>query len=172
MKRSLKDYAREKRDIAEAARPLGNFIVDQLHGRAATTLPPSVPAAAAKGPMPKRGKGVDKGAASANTREAVVLRECLRWLKNQGMLTWRNNSGTLWANGQPVSFGHPGSPDIIGMTKDGRFIGVECKSARGKQSEKQKAFEAKVRANNGIYILARSVVDLERALGAAAEGAV
>lgn len=80
-------------------------------------------------------------------------------------MVWRNNSGTLWANGQPVSFGYPGSPDIVGLLPDGRFLGVECKSKTGRQSSKQKTFEAKVKANSGVYILARSVRDLEEVLG-------
>jgi hypothetical protein len=97
-------------------------------------------------------------------REAPVLHDCLKWLHERGIYCWRNNSGTLWANGQPVTFGYPGSADILGVLPDGRFLAVECKSPTGKQSDKQKAFEAKIVANHGVYILARSVEDLKNGL--------
>ena len=63
-----------------------------------------------------------------------------------------------------MSFGYPGSADITGILPDGRRLEVECKSATGRQSEKQKKFEEKIRTNGGIYILARSVEDLEHGL--------
>jgi hypothetical protein len=97
-------------------------------------------------------------------REATVLHDCLRYLKKRGIFAYRQNTGTLWTNGQPVSFGYPGSADITGILPDGRRLEVECKSATGKQSSKQKQFEEKIRASGGVYILTRSVEDLERGL--------
>lgn len=164
MKRSPKDYAKAKRDIAKAAKPLGDFIVGKLHGGKAPTTPPSVSTAEAKGPKPSAGKGVDKGAIRSHTREAVVLRDCLGWLHKQGIFAYRQNSGTAWIGGQPVSFGLPGAADITGILPDGRRLEVECKSATGRQSEKQKRFQQRIEENRGVYLLVRSVEELEAGL--------
>jgi hypothetical protein len=59
-----------------------------------------------------------------------------------------------------VSFGYPGSADILGILPGGRFLAVECKSATGKQSEKQKKFQEKIEANGGVYLLVRSEEEL------------
>jgi hypothetical protein len=45
------------------------------------------------------------------------------------------------ADGQYLRFGMPGSPDIIGFTSDGKFLGIECKTGKAKLGEKQKAFQ-------------------------------
>jgi hypothetical protein len=68
-----------------------------------------------------------------------------------------------------VTFGVPGTPDICGiLAPQGRFVGVEVKSAAGRQRPEQAVFERMVRAMGGIYILARSLDDVDQAL--AAEG--
>jgi hypothetical protein len=97
-------------------------------------------------------------------REAPILHACLAWLHQQGVFAWRNNSGTLWTNGQPVSFGYPGSADIIGVLSTGQFLAVECKSPTGKQSEKQAKFQAKIEQNKGVYLLVRNVEELQCSL--------
>lgn len=149
-----RDYATQRRDTACKAKPLGQFIVQQLHGGPSLPPPPVV------GPEPRRRK---KPRTHDNKHEAEVLHGCLRWLHDQGIFAWRNNSGTAWIGGQPVSFGFPGSADIIGLTPTGRFLAVECKSATGKQSDKQRKFEEKIKANGGVYLLVRSVEELEQA---------
>lgn len=63
-----------------------------------------------------------------------------------------------------MSFGYPGSSDILGILSGGRFLAVECKSATGVQSDKQKEFQARIEANGGLYLLVRSVADLERGI--------
>jgi hypothetical protein len=45
----------------------------------------------------------------------------------------------------------------------GRFLGVECKGARGRLSPEQKAFGEAVAERGGVYVVARSVADLEGA---------
>lgn len=59
-----------------------------------------------------------------------------------------------------IRFGTPGSSDIIGVTRSGRALFVECKSAKGKLSPLQETFKLRIGQHNGIYILARSVDDL------------
>lgn len=75
---------------------------------------------------------------------------------------WRNNTGAqkIYSPGGTrfIRFGMPGSPDIIGICK-GRFVGIEVKAPKGKQSQIQREFERNVKLFGGYYILAYSVED-------------
>lgn len=51
--------------------------------------------------------------------------------------------------------GLPGQSDIQGCL-DGRWIGVEVKSAKGKQRKSQVTFQRAIEAAGGVYIVARS----------------
>ncbi len=150
-----RNYARERSEIHRKARPLGDFIAQAARAKAQGLPIPPVPAVRPPAqPRPSAG----------SSREAPVLRACLQWLRKHGVFAWRNNSGMLWANGQPVAFGYPGSADILGLLPDGRFLAVECKSEKGRQSPLQKTFEENIKRNNGVYVLAYSAADLEVAL--------
>lgn len=94
--------------------------------------------------------------------ESHVLGECLDWLAINGFFVWRNNTGCLKAENRFIKFGQPGSADIIGLTKQGRFLSIECKPSHSNhQQKKQKIFQKQVEKNGGIYILARDVSDIE-----------
>lgn len=85
------------------------------------------------------------------------------------MRLWRNNSGLLWAPGpggtmRRVRASAEGAPDIIGVLRGGRFIGIEVKAERGRQDAAQVAFQKMVEAMGGLYIVARSVEDVRRQL--------
>ncbi|OOY22505.1 hypothetical protein BMI91_19680 [Thioclava sediminum] len=54
-----------------------------------------------------------------------------------------------------IRFGIPGQPDIQGVLY-GLWIGIEVKTATGKQRDVQKRFQAAVERAGGIYIVARS----------------
>ena len=114
-------------------------------------------------------------------KETPVLRYimkaigCLPWLR-----IWRNNTGLLWSGQEvikvtkaqaiklnpgdivlkqayPVRFGLTGSADLLGiMAPDGRFIALEVKQTKGKQSKEQKCFEDMITAMGGVYIVAHS----------------
>jgi hypothetical protein len=93
--------------------------------------------------------------------EKVVLKACLNWLKVNQIFAWRNNTGSFATeSGGYFKAGLKGSPDIIGMTKSGQFLAIECKNSVGVQSHEQKEFERIIRNNCGIYLLVRSVNDL------------
>jgi hypothetical protein len=69
--------------------------------------------------------------------------------------------------GQLVRFGLPGTPDIMGIIgPGGRMLGIEVKDAKGRQRPDQKTFERVITSYGGIYILARCVDDVDRALAA------
>lgn len=60
----------------------------------------------------------------------------------------------------------PGCPDLIGWIRpSARFLGIECKSDRGRLRPEQAAFRDRLEADGGIYIEARSVEDVDRVLG-------
>jgi hypothetical protein len=96
--------------------------------------------------------------------EAAVLRSCLEYLRLRGVVCWRQNSGALTtpSGGFMRAADINGVADIIGLLPSGRFLAVECKSLRGRQSEAQRAFQAMVEGSGGLYIIARGIEDLER----------
>lgn len=55
---------------------------------------------------------------------------------------------------------YPGLSDIVAM-KNGQVLFVEIKRPAGRQSDKQKKFQADVEAAGGEYILARGIEDLQ-----------
>lgn len=70
-----------------------------------------------------------------------------------------------------ISFGHLGSPDIIGVTPltitadmvgctVGVFTGIEVKTETGRQSDDQKKFELGFTREGGVYMVERSHVGI------------
>ena len=100
-----------------------------------------------------------------NKPESRVLRACLDYLRLRGHFVFRVNCGAFKTDrgGYFKSTDIPGVSDIIGIAKDGRGLAVECKSDKGKLSELQKAFGEKYREAGGVFIVARSVEDLQEA---------
>jgi hypothetical protein len=72
---------------------------------------------------------------------------------------WRNNTGVgRTLSGQRViRFGLVGSADLLGILRGGRFLAVEVKTAKGRQSEAQRNFQRMIESMGGIYVLARDV---------------
>lgn len=97
--------------------------------------------------------------------ENLVVNACLRYLLNSGYFVWRNNTGAYPVNGKGgkkrfIRYGYKGSPDIIGMTPEGKFIGVECKFGYNKLSDSQKVFKQRCEDSRGVFIVAYSVDEL------------
>lgn len=106
------------------------------------------------------------------------------------VLAWRNNTGTAWQgtpvklprgamvrvepgmvilrDARPISFGLPGSADILGVAR-GRFFGIEMKAGT-KQSEQQKKFQAAVERAGGVYGVAHNAADALVIVGRARDG--
>ncbi len=97
--------------------------------------------------------------------ERAIKQAILLYLgSRRDTLVWNNPTGSaILPNGAVVRYGCVGSPDIIGVI-DGRPLGVEVKTATGRQSDAQRAFEARWVACGGLYILARSIDDVQHAL--------
>lgn len=96
--------------------------------------------------------------------ESAIVYACLEHLALRGIFSWRNNTGAVEVEGRYIRYGLPGSPDILGILPDGKFLGVECKTPEGRQRRLQKRFQGATEENRGIYILARSSADLASAL--------
>jgi len=100
--------------------------------------------------------------------ESKLVKACLEYLRfHPSIMAWRNNTGGASASYKGktryIAFGAPGAPDILGVT-DGRALAVECKSPKGKQTEAQRKWQADFEACGGLYILARTLDDLEDGL--------
>lgn len=90
-------------------------------------------------------------------REAEIQSEILSYLFTIGVFCWRQNN--LAAPGRRFT-GKKGCPDILGLTPNGTFLGIEVKSEKGKLSPEQKNFQHAIIENNGLYIIATGIKDL------------
>lgn len=111
---------------------------------------------------------------SDNAHTALV-RAALVALSSAGHLAWDNQTGSGWVgkyiartatgrtvidNARPVSFGLPGSADILGILMSGAPLAAEAKTGTGRQQKNQHNFQIAWEKRGGIYILFRSVDDL------------
>jgi hypothetical protein len=80
---------------------------------------------------------------------------------------WRQNTGAVRFEKAFVKFGTPGAPDIQGiLAPTGRLTGIECKrEIGGRLSVFQERWAENCRRHGGLYIVARSVDDVAKALG-------
>lgn len=93
-------------------------------------------------------------------KESDIQRQILDYLALKGIFHYRNNSGAFDnGHGGFYRFGAKGSPDIICVI-GGRYVGIEVKAPRGRQSDHQKEFQAKLEAAGGKYVLAYSLEDV------------
>lgn len=100
-------------------------------------------------------------------RESVVQAAIMAYLARRGdVMYWRNNTGAYSpAPGQFVKYGAVGSADILGVwAPSGRFLAIEVKTPTGKISAAQRQWGNEVIDRGGIYIVARSVSEVEVAL--------
>jgi hypothetical protein len=61
-----------------------------------------------------------------------------------------------------VSFGVKGQGDLSGILDGGYRLEVEVKSSTGKQNKDQEIYQRVIEAKGGLYILARSIEDVEK----------
>lgn len=130
---------------------------------------------------PTRRAWLDDGTC-ANCRHRVLESQIqdvvhLELCSDPAVLLYRNNVGlnTHLPSGErraaPIKYGvgNPGGADLLGLCHGGRFLAVETKTVRGRQSPEQRAFERFVTARAGIYAVCRSAADA-RALLASLRG--
>jgi hypothetical protein len=101
----------------------------------------------------------------ASTGESAVVRACLDYLAAIGVFAWRVNNVGIFRDNAFVFHGTPGVPDIIGILPGGRWLGIECKSGKGKQSPAQVDFQKRATKAGGVYLLTRSAAELAEQIG-------
>lgn len=107
---------------------------------------------------------------SRTNPETRIQASILTYLVYLGIFCWRNNSSGIY-NQKTGSYYSPkgigrisGVSDILGILPDGRFIALEIKSEKGKETPEQKVFGHNISTNNGLYIVARSIEDVRKTL--------
>jgi len=111
------------------------------------------------------------------TQEGQTLRIITDWLSAERIWHMRINTGAMAGthNGKKrfVRFAKPGTADIFctpKLLKDDWGVThcvpmwIEVKTAKGKQSEAQVLFQNEVEAEGHIYVVARSIEDVQSAL--------
>jgi hypothetical protein len=105
------------------------------------------------------------------TPESQVLRSILDYLAARHILAFRMNTGAIKLEKRFVRFGAPGMADILafpvwhdcGKARMGSVLWIEVKAEKGTQSAFQLSFQTQVEAAGHVYILARSIEDVEAA---------
>lgn len=74
------------------------------------------------------------------------------------IFAWRNNTmGVRSESGayRPVGgiYGGAGSPDIIGILPNGRFLGIEIKAGTDRLRPMQKTFQERIKLSGGKYLV-------------------
>ncbi|MFQ5445181.1 MAG: VRR-NUC domain-containing protein [Nitrospinales bacterium] len=98
-------------------------------------------------------------------KESVIQHQILSYLGHIGVFCYRSNTGGARLPGkggrpQFVRFGVRGHPDIVAVY-DGKYVGIEVKSEKGRQTKYQRWFQEDLEEAGGVYLLARSVEDIE-----------
>ena len=86
------------------------------------------------------------------------------------MRIWRMNTGAARYGQTTVHFGVPGQADLSGILPGGIRLEIEVKSGSWKQSDDQLAYQQMIQRFGGVYVLARSVDDVWRAIGQYLDG--
>lgn len=81
---------------------------------------------------------------------------------------WRNQSGIVRVKGGFMHLAPSGSPDVVGWTRDGRFVGFEVKVPNARtekgRAERQAEWRARIIAAGGVAAQVTGAMDAIRAL--------
>ena len=94
-------------------------------------------------------------------REKDIQKTIIGYLKLKKIFHYKNNTVGIYnqKTGQYIPSPSKGAPDIIAI-KDGKYIGIEVKAPKAKQSEHQRTFQDNLEEAGGIYILAYELEDV------------
>jgi len=108
--------------------------------------------------------------------ESTIVTSILKYLQiheNLGNILWcdRLNSGKFKMEGRFIRGHRAGTPDIFVILKYSSdpavpaILWVEAKTGKGRQSREQASFQRMIlESKNQVYIMAKSVADVERYL--------
>lgn len=103
--------------------------------------------------------------------ESPIVTAILNWFNfypRYGFV-WRSNTGGVWDASRGLYLKARGAgrrkgiPDITGVLADGRFLGIEVKD-KGKLSKDQLDIKQQIEKRGGVYIVARSVGDVDASI--------
>jgi len=96
-------------------------------------------------------------------KESDIQKVIIEYLKIKRIFHYRQNSGAFMtkSGGFMRASSVNGLPDIVAI-KDGRYIGIEVKTPKGKQSDAQKDIEREVTKAGGFYFIVRSLEDVRK----------
>lgn len=99
--------------------------------------------------------------------EKDIQRAILTRLALGGVWCWRVNSGAMVTDGRLIKLAPPGTPDILGVLPDGsgQLFGLEVKTATGKQSVAQIAWQQRAEKSGVRYRVVRSADEAWDAIG-------
>lgn len=99
-------------------------------------------------------------------RETNILKLCQLEAAKLGCLLMRNNVGmAVTKDGRHIKYGlGVGSPDLVGWTNTGRFVGAEIKEGRGVLSKEQLNFLKRINECGGLGIVAYDQEDVKKCL--------
>jgi len=101
-------------------------------------------------------------------RESVIQKGILDYLKlfskTKPIYFFRAGAGAMKTQqGRYFKTGKPGCPDIVCCFK-GKFIGLEVKNEKGRQSQSQRKAEVEINDALGDYHIVRSISDVKEIL--------
>ena len=76
----------------------------------------------------------------------------------------QQRTGKAWQGPRLISFGQRGSPDVLGILRGGRCIGIEVKTGSAVLTPEQKNWRRVFEEWGGLFVEARRVEDVAIAL--------
>lgn len=96
-------------------------------------------------------------------KETDIQRAIIQYLRYKGYFVWKqNNVGIKKANGSYIPTTMRGISDILGISKDGKFIAIEVKMGKNKPTEYQEMFLEEIKSRKGIAIVAYDLLDVQK----------
>lgn len=90
--------------------------------------------------------------------EQDLTREIIEAINRTGRaLVWRNHSGMVKVRRAWMHLAPKGSPDIVGLTVTGRFVGLEVKLPGEKPTDEQLSWGKAIETSSGIWGVVRSI---------------
>jgi hypothetical protein len=101
--------------------------------------------------------------------ETELVKLIIEYLNRHGHMVWRNNTGAIKSQyinraglvkSRFFRFSVKGGPDILGVSKKGIFIGIECKVGYNKPTDDQLFFIERAHKAGGYAFVAYCLDDV------------
>jgi hypothetical protein len=92
--------------------------------------------------------------------ERETTPEIIKWLNENNIIAWRQNSGSVRVGSRTINMGGKGQPDIMGILPGGRFMACENKSNGSAVAPEQLEWMDKARKQGAYVFIARDLEDV------------